>query len=65
MIDLAIKGLFNIPEHVGLKPLDCPMCLSWWMGLIIGFCCGGIMPALYTASIALLLERLIYKFELI
>ncbi len=65
MIDLKIKRLLNLPEHIGLKPLDCPMCLSWWTGFAIGFLDVGIMPALYTAAIALLLERIIYKFEIL
>jgi len=63
MIDLKIKKLLNIPDYIGLKPLDCPMCLSWWTGFAIGFLDCGIMPALYTASIALLMERIIYKQE--
>jgi len=65
MIDLRIKALLNIPESVGLKPLDCPMCLSWWLGLFIGFACGGFMMALYTGAMALLFERIIYRNEII
>lgn len=61
MMDLKIKALLNLPESFGLKPLDCPLCLSFWTGLILGLCSGGMLVGFQTACIAVLCERIIYK----
>tara|TARA_R100000081_G_C4705891_1_gene110142 strand:- start:239 stop:499 length:261 start_codon:yes stop_codon:yes gene_type:complete len=61
MIDLKIKALLGLPESFGLKPLDCPLCLSFWTGLILGLCTGGMLAGFQTACIAVLCERIIYK----
>jgi hypothetical protein len=52
-----------IPEDIGIKPLDCPMCLSFWIGLLFGLITGTFFVALQTACLALLAERIIYKNE--
>ncbi len=63
MMDLKIKKLLNLPEEIGLKPLDCPLCLSFWIGLILGASTGGALMAFQTACIAVLFERIIYQSE--
>ena len=63
MMDLKIKALLNLPETFGLKPLDCPLCLSFWTGLILGLCSGGLLVGFQTACLAVLCERIIYKNE--
>ena len=63
MMDLKIKALLNLPESFGLKPLDCPLCLSFWGGLILGLCSGGLLIGFQTACLAVLCERIIYKAE--
>jgi len=63
MLDLKIKKLLGLPEEFGLKPLDCPLCLSFWTGLILGACTGGALIAFQTACLAVLFERIIYKSE--
>ena len=63
MMDLKIKKWLNLPEEIGLKPLDCPLCLSFWTGLILGLCSGSLLIGFQTACIAVLFERIIYKAE--
>jgi hypothetical protein len=60
MIDLKVKEILRLPETMGLKPLDCPLCLSFWFGLVAGAQLGGV-EAIHTALIAVLFERIIYK----
>jgi hypothetical protein len=62
-MDLKIKKWLNISEEVGLKPLDCPLCLSFWSGLILGLSSGSLLIGFQTACISVLFERIIYKSE--
>jgi len=50
-------------ESYTLKPFDCRLCMSFWFGVILsGF--HGVEALLYVPTLAILFERLMWRFEI-
>ena len=64
-VQTYIKMWLNIDEWASIKPLDCSLCLSFWIGLIIGAAATvEIWPSVQVALIAVLFERIMNKAKL-
>ena len=61
-LDILIKKWVNIHELTRIKPLDCRLCLAFWFGVMFGVV--DPLTALQTGLLAVLIERLMYRFEL-
>ena len=61
-VDILIKKWINIHELTRIKPFDCRLCLSFWFGAMFGTV--DPLTALQTGLIAVLVERLMYRFEI-
>jgi hypothetical protein len=64
----GILFLFNLRDtlFIGrMKPLDCPMCLSWWIGMIwFGVMLQTVETLLYAAIcsiVAIAISKILYK----
>ena len=62
-IDLLLKRWMGMDESYSFKPLDCRLCMSFWLG--VGMCCFHEPEALlYVPLLSVLFERLMWRFEL-
>jgi hypothetical protein len=61
-VDILIKKWINIHDLTRIKPLDCRFCLSFWFGVMFG--ATDPLTALQTGLIAVLVERLMWRFEI-
>ena len=61
-LDILIKKWINIHDLTSIKPLDCRLCLSFWFGVIFG--AADPLMALQTGLIAVMVERLMWRFEI-
>ena len=61
-LDILIKKWVNIHELTRIKPFDCRLCLSFWFGAMFG--ATDPLTALQTGLIAVLVERLMWRFEI-
>jgi len=61
-VDLWIKRWMGMDE-MPLKPFDCRLCMSFWFG--VAMCCFHSHEALlYVPFLAILFERLMWRFEI-
>ena len=62
-IDLLLKSWMGMPETYPLKPFDCRLCMSFWLGVLM---CSVHSPEalLYVPLLSVLFERLMWRFEL-
>ncbi len=64
-IQIYIKRWLNIDEWQPIKPFDCSLCMSFWIGLIIGAAATvEIWPSVQVALMAVLCERIMNKAKL-
>ena len=64
-IQTYIKQWLNIDEWASIKPFDCSLCLSFWIGLVIGAAeTTNIWQAVQVALMAVLCERIMNKAKL-
>jgi len=70
-VQTYIKRWLNIDEWVSIRPLDCSLCLSFWIGLVIGaaptvatVATVEIWPSAQVALMAVLCERIMTKAKL-
>jgi len=64
-IQTYIKRWLNIDEWASIKPFDCSLCLSFWIGLIIGAASTvEIWPSVQVALMAVICERIMNKAKL-
>ena len=61
-VDILIKKWTNTHDLTSIKPLDCRFCLSFWFGAMFG--ATDPLTALQTGLIAILVERLMWRFEI-
>jgi len=60
-----IKRWLKMDEWQSIKPLDCTLCMSFWIGLIIGAAeTTNIWQAVQVALMAVLCERIMNKAKL-
>lgn len=62
-IDLLMKKWIGMDESYSLKPFDCRLCMSFWLGVLM---CSVHSPEalLYVPLMSVLFERLMWRFEL-
>jgi hypothetical protein len=64
-IQTYIKQWLNIDEWASIKPFDCSLCLSFWIGLVVGAATAeAVWPSVQVALMAVLIERILYKFKI-
>lgn len=64
-IQIDIKRWLNIDEWASIKPFDCSLCLSFWIGLIIGVASTlEVWPSVQVALMAVICERIMTKAKL-
>ena len=61
-MDIKIKKWINIHDLTRIKPFDCRLCLSFWFGAMFG--ATDPLTALQTGLIAVMVERLMWRFEI-
>jgi hypothetical protein len=57
---------FNIEQERRLKPLDCPLCLGWWIGLIHSYSLTqdisySIVMGVLSSCVAIVVSKLMSK----
>ena len=62
-IDLLLKSWLRLPETYPLKPFDCRLCMSFWLGVLM---CSFHSPEalIYVPLLSVLFERLMWRFEI-
>ena len=64
-IQTYIKQWLNIDEWASIKPFDCSLCLSFWIGLGVGAATAeAVWPSVQVALMAVLIERILYRFKI-
>jgi len=64
-IQTYIKKWLNIDEWASIKPFDCSLCLSLWIGYAIGLATTEtIWSSVQVALISVLIERILYRFRI-
>ena len=64
-IQTYIKQWLNIDEWASIKPFDCSLCLSFWIGLLIGAATTeAVWPSVQVALLSVLIERIMYRTKL-
>ena len=62
-IDLLLKKWLGMDESYSFKPLDCRLCMSFWLGVLM--CCFHTPEALlYVPLLSVFFERLMWRFEI-
>ena len=61
-MDILIKKWSNTHDLTSIKPLDCRLCLSFWFGVMFGAV--DPLTALQTGLIAVMIERLMFRFDI-
>lgn len=61
-IQTYIKQWLNIDEWASIKPFDCSLCLSFWIGLVVGAATTeAVWPSVQVALMAVFIERVMYR----
>ena len=61
-IQTYIKQWLNIDEWASIKPFDCSLCLSFWIGLAVGAATTeAVWPSVQVALMSVLIERVMYR----
>jgi len=64
-VQTYIKQWMNIDEWASIKPFDCSLCLSFWIGLAVGAATAeAVWPSVQVALMAVLIERILYRFRI-